>query len=187
LLDDFNRGDSNNLGANWSQSGTGNGVDIRVNANVAYANTSGQAIWTAPLFGAHQGAAFTFTTPNLNNSGLLLKASGASVASPQNYVLVRYEINNNVGRIRVYTTSNGGNSLNTRATFANQSFSNGDTLTATVDAAGLVRVWKNAVYINSVQLPTTGNDIWTVGTGRIGMSFGSNNRRVDNFHGGNLP
>jgi hypothetical protein len=187
LLDDFNRGDSNNLGANWSQSGTGNGVDIRVNANVAYANTSGQAIWTAPLFGAHQGAAFTFTTPNLNNSGLLLKASGASVASPQNYVLVRYEINNNVGRIRVYTTSNGGNSLNTRATFANQSFSNGDTLTATVDAAGLVRVWKNAVYINSVQLPTTGNDIWTLGTGRIGMSFGSNNRRVDNFHGGNLP
>ncbi len=51
LLDNFNRANANSLGANWSQANTGANVDIRVNANQAFANQNNdgaQAMWNVP-------------------------------------------------------------------------------------------------------------------------------------------
>ena len=86
-LDNFNRADANNLGTNWSQAGTGTGVDIRVSTNQAYVsatNDGGQAIWNAATFGASQAAAYTFVgSTGRFESSLLLKASGGTANSPR--------------------------------------------------------------------------------------------------------
>jgi hypothetical protein len=191
LLDNFNRGNSNNLGSNWRQSNSGNNVDIRVNNNQAFVNQTndgGRAIWNSPIFGAQQGAAFTFANNNRDNSALILKASGGSVPSPNNYIRVRFETGGG-GRIRVATTTSGSGGLTLRGTINGVSFATGNTMTAMVNASGMVYVWKTAgattTLLGSVQLPN--NALWTTGTGRIGMQFSDNSVRVDNFRGGTVP
>jgi hypothetical protein len=67
----------------------------------------------------------------------------------------------------------------------------GDTLTAMVDATGLVTVWRTTAanvttFIGAVQLPTTGANAFTTGAGRVGIQVPTNGR-VDNFAGGTVP
>jgi hypothetical protein len=57
-------------------------------------------------------------------------------------------------------------------------------LSALVDATGTVSVWKNAVYLGSVALPT--DTLWSTGGGRIGLQLPIA-ARVDNFAGGTVP
>ena len=142
LLDNFNRTNANTLGANWSQFVLFGSASIRVNSNQASAALLGWAMWNGAgnVFGAKQGAAFTFANATVNNSWLILKASGGSLTTPANYVRVLH----NAGSVAVATTNNGGAlspTYVTRATFP-ATFASGDTLSAVADATGTVFVWK---------------------------------------------
>ena len=192
VLDNFNRGNANTLGGSWSQIVLFGQASIRVNANQASdVLLPGWAIWNGAgnVFGAKQGAAFTFANTTLNNSWLILKASGGSLTTPANYIRVSYAS----GQVTVSTTNNG-NSLApayvTRATFP-ASFASGDTLSATADADGTVSVFRTSgttTLVGSITIATSGTGAWTQGTGggRIGMLLPAN-ARVDNFSGGTVP
>ena len=96
---------------------------------------------------------------------------------------MRYTTAGGPNRIVVETTTNSGGAYNQQGTALNTTFTNGQTLTATVDASGLVSVWQNSTFLGSVQLPN--NPLWTTGGGRIGIQL-PNGARVDNFNGGNV-
>lgn len=193
VLDNFNRANASTLGANWSQVVLLGQSSIRVNANQASdVLLPGWAIWNGAgnVFGAKQAAAFSFANTTVNNSLLILKASGGSASTPANYIRVLY----NSGSVAVATTNNG-NTLSptyaTRATFP-ATFVSGDTLTALADATGTVSVWKTTgattTFIGSIAIPTSGTGAWTqaTGGGRIGMMLPVGGR-VDNFAGGTVP
>ncbi len=192
VLDAFTRANANNLGGNWSQANSGTNVDLRVNGNQALANQTndgGQAIWSPTAFGASQGAAMAMAGTN-SNSALILKANGGTTTAPLNFVRVRYQTGSG-GQVIVATTTNSGGAYTTRATFNSGAFATNDILTATVSSTGLVSVWRTSgaatTFLGSIQLPTTGANAWTVGTGRIGIQLQSTNARVDNFAGGTVP
>jgi uncharacterized repeat protein (TIGR01451 family) len=189
LLDNFNRANATNLGTSWSQPNN----NIRLNSNQANENTgtTGFAYWngTNPSFGSKQGAALAIANSTLNADSLILKASGGTAAAPLNYIRVQYQTTNN-GQLVIATTTNSGGVFTSAGTLnnANSSFTNGDVLTAQVNATGLVSVWRTrgatTLFVGYVQLPN--NALWTTGGGRIGMSL-PNGARVDNFSGRNLP
>lgn len=186
LLDDFNRADANNLGANWSQANTGTNVDLRVSNNQVLANQTndgGQAIWNPSVFGANQGASLTFANTTLNNNALILKANGGTLPAATNFIRVRYQTGGG-GQVLVQTTTNSGGSYTTRGTL-NVSFASGDVLTAVAYSDGTVNVYKNGALVGTVSTSAAG--AWTSGTGRIGMQLQSSNARVDDFKGGSLP
>jgi hypothetical protein len=194
VLDNFNRGNSNTLGGNWSQVVLFGNAAIRVNSNQAVdLLLPGAAYWNGSgnNFGANQAAAFTFANTTLNNAALVLKASGGSASIPANFIRVQYQTTSG-GRIVVQTTTNSGGSYNTRATFtAGANFANGNTLSAVARANGTVEVYKTAgtatTLVGSVIIPTTGSGAWTQGAsgGRIGMQLPSS-ARADNFSGGTV-
>lgn len=189
LLDNFNRANANALGANWSQIVLFGQAAIRVNTNQALDSlVTSWAVWNgAGNFGARQGAAFTFANTTLNNSWLILKASGGSATTPANYIRVNYA----GGQVDVATTNNSGITFVTRATFT-ASFASGDTLSATAYADGTVSVFKTSgattTSVGNITIPTSGTGAWAQGTGggRIGMLLPAN-ARVDNFAGGTVP
>jgi uncharacterized repeat protein (TIGR01451 family) len=188
LLDNFNRGNSNTLnnGSNWSQIVLLGNAAIRVDSNRAFAAVPGWAMWNNPTggYGAQQGATFTFiNTSSLGGSTLLLKGSGGSATTPQNYIRVTY----NSGAVVVSTTINTGGTLVQRATFP-ITFATGDTMSATAYGSGNVYVYKNGTFVGVVAIPTSGPGAWTQGSagGRIGILLPTN-ARVDDFSGGTLP
>ncbi|MEW6402909.1 MAG: hypothetical protein AB1649_14000, partial [Chloroflexota bacterium] len=93
------------------------------------------------------------------------------------------------GRIRVATTTTGAGGLTLQGTINGVTFATGNTMTAMVDANGMVFVWKTSgattTLLGSVQLPN--NALWTTGGGWIGMQFQATSIRVDNFSGGTVP
>jgi hypothetical protein len=206
-LDNFNRGNSTNLGGNWLQAQLFGAAIIRVNANEATSasllNLPGFAMWSPTAdFTSNQGAAFTFASNSgspsapVNGSSLLLKGSGQAVLQvPKNFIRVRYVRTGGTAADQVVvelTTDNGMNfTAATNGTITlppNTKFANGDTLTASVDATGLVSVFRGTTYVGSASLP---NDaLWTTGGGRVGMQLPGPSGaapRVDNFAGGATP
>jgi hypothetical protein len=201
-LDTFNRANANTLGGNWQQLVFLGQAGIRVNASQAFCTNSGpaailcaagaNAYWNsggaAAIFGATQGAEFQFANATVNNAGLYLKGGGGfnGLGTYNNSIRVRYSTGSG-GQVIVETTNNGV-LFTTRGTLA-ASFVSGDTLTARVDASGIVYVWKTAgavtTYLGQVALPTTGSNSFTTGTGRIGLFLPSGGR-VDNFDGGTI-
>lgn len=190
VLDTFNRTNANTLGGSWSQMVAFGNASIRVNSSQAYAVLPGWAMWNGPgnVFGAKQGAAFTFASTPTNGSFLVMKASGGSANTPANYIRVFYTGSS----VTVGTTTNAGVSVTLRATFSGVTFVTGDTLSAQADATGNVYVWKTTAavttLVGSVAIPTSGTGAWTQGTagGRMGLMLPTN-ARVDNFSGGTLP
>jgi hypothetical protein len=187
VLDAFNRGNANTLnnGSNWSQPILFGNASIRVNSNQAFAAVLGWAMWNSPTagFGAQQGAAFTFASSTLNNSALLLKASGGSATTPQNYIRVQYQTTGG-GQVVIGTTTNTGTSFTTLGTFASP-FVSGDTLTAKANSDGSVDVWKTTAANVTTYLGHSSTSAFT-GAGRIGILLPTN-ARVDDFKGGTLP
>ena len=204
VLDAFTRGNSNNLGGNWSQAQLFGGSIIRVNANQATAinmfNLPGYAIWSPTGdFTSSQSAAFTFVnnggspaTP-VSGASLVLKGSGPAVAQvPQSFIRVRYARTGGAAADQVvveYTTDNGMNftAATNGAITANGKFATNDTLTATVSADGAVSVFRGATYLGTATLPSDPH--WTSGGGSIGLQLpgGGTAPRVDNFAGGATP
>jgi uncharacterized repeat protein (TIGR01451 family) len=192
LLDNFNRANAINLntgapaGVNWSQT-TGASTVIRVNNNQANCAslgncTAGMAIWNGStnIFGATQGAAFTYNSSPLA-SRLILKAGGGTLSAPLRFIRVRATGT----QVIVESTTNSGGSFTTRGTFT-VSLVSTDTLTAVANADGSVDVWRTTsgnvtTYLGHSTAVATFN-----GTGRIGMQL-MVSAFVDNFSGGTLP
>jgi len=190
-LDDFTRLTTGliNLGINWAQaSSSGAGADLQVVGDVAKAvnsNLGGLAIWNGsnPVFGAKQGAQFT-VGDFPHNSALVLKATGGSNNAPANYVRVRIESNNGNDEIVVATMVGGNNvSVYVKQAAFPVSVQSNETLSAVVDAKGLVTVFKNGDFVGGVQLPDL--PTWK-GTGRIGIQVQTPGATIDNFKGGSL-
>ena len=195
ITDNFNRGNANSLGASWSQLSLPIvGAAIRVNTEQASttAVAGGNAIWngTGTPFGAKQAAAFTFAAAPVDNTGLILKASGGTNAAPANFIRVLY-----TGTAVTVATTNNGNALSPtftqRGTFA-ASFALNDKLTAQADATGVVSIWKTSgastTFIGNVTIATSGAGAWTQGTGigRIGITMPTS-ARIDDFAAATLP
>jgi uncharacterized repeat protein (TIGR01451 family) len=194
LLDNFNRANANNLGTNWSQVNTGAAIDLRVNGNQVVANQlndGGMAIWNAPVFTSDQAASIQLTSNtsgNRDETSLILKANGGSAASPMNYVRVRFDTQGTDG-VYVETTTNAGLSFTQHADL-NENLSDNEVLFAAAYSDGMVAVYSirgaTTTFLGSVQLPTTGGDSWTTGTGQIGIRLGHIGSTADTFRGGNL-
>ena len=186
LRDNFNRTNSNNLGANWNQAGSGSNVAIRINGNQAFANTAGKAMWSGsagggPNYSPNQGAAFIFANAPVNNSALILKATAGngSNTNPQNYIRVRY----NGGQVIVETTNNGNAGSPTFTPFGtfNATFASGDRITAVANSDSSVMVFKTSG--STTTLVGTATVTGFTGSGRIGIQLPAG-ARVDDFSGG---
>jgi FtsP/CotA-like multicopper oxidase with cupredoxin domain len=189
-IDGFNRVDATSLSANtagtaWNQAATSTTPpDLQVTGGQAVAassNLGGLAIWDT-LFGAKQGAQLTLGTSPVN-SALVLKASGGTATAPANFVRVRYEINNSVGEVVVATMLGGSNvsSYVRQVGFALASAP--ATLSAVVDAKGLVTVFAGGNYLGGVQLADV--PAWK-GSGKVGIQLQTQGASIDDFKGGSL-
>lgn len=192
LLDNFDRADTLNsqvgLGPNWSQVAATNAPpDLRISGATATAASTvlgGQAMWSQAVQGANQYASFDAVT-SLENLALILKATGGTAAaSPANLVRVRYEVTGPGTGAIVVSTLMGGSGADVYVKQASFPVaSNAGTLSAAVDARGLVTVFLNGGFVGGVQLPDVG--AWK-GGGRIGIQLQTVNGSVDNFGGGSL-
>jgi hypothetical protein len=191
VIDNFNRNNANALGNGWQQLVFGGTAGIRVNGQQAYCTgllcALGANAYRPTVLGAKQAAAFTFANTTMNNASLLLKGNGNLAGGAyQRAIRVRY----NAGQVIVETTTNYGFSFPSQwtKTIAG-TFASGDTMTALVDAAGNVFVWRTSgsttTLLGQVQLATTGTQSFITGTGRIGLYLPSG-ARVDNFAGGTV-
>jgi FtsP/CotA-like multicopper oxidase with cupredoxin domain len=189
-IDGFNRANASSLSANttgtvWNQAATSTTPpDLQVSTGQAVAastNLGGLAIWDA-LFGAKQGAQLTLGSSPIN-SALVLKASGGTPTAPANFVRVRYEFNNSMGEVVVATMLGGSNvsSYVRQAGFALAAAPG--TLSAVVDAKGLVTVFENGNYLGGVQLADV--PAWK-GSGRVGIQLQTPGASIDDFKGGSL-
>jgi hypothetical protein len=183
LLDDFERAAAVNLGANWIQVSGGTPAEPNVQGNGTQAvatatNLGGLAIWNV-LMPTVQSASFTASP--LIDSALVLKATGGSVTSPANYVRVRCEAGSG-GEVVVATMMGGSNvSIFVRqAGFAAPGCTGNGTLSASVDAKGIVTAFLGATFVGGVQLPDVA--AWK-GTGKIGIQLQTVGNAVDNFSG----
>jgi hypothetical protein len=181
VLDNFNRANSGNLGANW------NSTNASIVGNLAVSIFGGNAYWAGAgnPFGNSQGAAFTFAglLPPINNTGLVLKASGGTATNPANYVRVRYQSGGG-GSVTIATVT-GGTATTVATLTGFGDFANGDTLTATVDATGAVQVWRTRAGTSTLLTSSPVSTSFT-GGGRTGMQLGPVSA-VDNFASGTLP
>ncbi len=192
VLDTFDRADTLNsqlgLGSGWSQVATTDAApDVRIAGNTATAVATvlgGQAIWNGTIFGPSQYASFN-AVGTLENLALLLKATGGTaVSTPSNLVRVRYEVTGpGTGAIVVATLMGGSGAEVYVKQAAFPTAVNTGTLSAAVDAKGLVTVFQNGVFVGGVQLPEVG--VWK-GGGRIGIQLQTVNGTIDDFGGGSL-
>jgi hypothetical protein len=191
VLDSFTRGNSLNLGGNWTQATLLGAASITLNTNQASDPLiAGDAFWngtagSGPVYGAKQYAGLTLANTTVNNEAVILAATGTLNALSQypNFIRVRY----NGGTVTVETTTNAGGAFTTAGTITG-TFANGNVLTAVLDgtnavAAPTVYVFNGATFVGSVQITPSAN--WS-GGGRIGIAMPAGGR-VDDFTGGTTP
>jgi FtsP/CotA-like multicopper oxidase with cupredoxin domain len=184
-LDNFNRVDSTSLGSTWSQvvSSGAAAPNLQVSGNQAVAATvglGGLAIWN-PLLLEKQGAGFSSVNPLNDSSALVLKATGGTAMAPANYVRVRCE----AGSV-VVATMMGGSNISIyvpQASFPVADCATAGSLSAVVDAKGIVTTFVNGIYRGGVQLPDVG--AWK-GSGKIGVQLQTLGAAIDDFTGGSL-
>ncbi len=192
VLDNFNRANNNNPGANWSANNL-----FRIDTNTLQVrNGTGNAVWTAGTFGADQEAYFTFNTVSTSatEEGLLLKINGGDPSSNSaSWIEVAYKGTNPTAvRVRTKISGLNANFAILKASFSS-SFAAGDRLGARVRSDGTVQVFKNSTLIGTTNI-ATGLLPWpanlVAGGGQIGLRFAgttnSNFARVDNFGGGSV-
>jgi hypothetical protein len=196
LLDNFDMAIAASLDSHWAETTVttffGTIPTIGIVNNRASTLVGGNAFWLTS-FGPRQAAAFTFGSAPANNEALVLKATGGTAtAAPTNFIRVLYTTING-GTITVQTTTNGGRNYTTAGSvFTGTGFVSGDTLTAFVDSAGQVNVWRTTAQgvTSSIGFRTPlANALWSTGDGRIGMQLPAalTGTSVDNFSGGTMP
>ena len=183
VLDNFNR-NATNLGNNWRQAVLLGIAQIRDNGTVATGptlfNNGATAYWSATAdFGQKQAAQITLSGNNVNNEGVLLKASGAITGGYQNFVRVRYTN----GTVVVDHTNNGGMTYSGAVTLNSGTLTAGNLLTALVDGTGTVYVWKTVGTTSTLVGQAAAA---ATGTGAIGLYL-QQNGQADNFAGGAVP
>jgi hypothetical protein len=188
-LDDFDRPQATTLGSLWLQAVGTNPPEpnVQINTNqqaVATAtNLGGLAIYDQ-VFGVKQSASLAQATP-LTNAALVLKATGGTVAAaPANYVRVRCEAGHG-GEVVVATMMGGSNvsAYVKQAAFPELACNGNGSISAVVDAKGLVTTFVNGNYVGGVQLADV--PAWK-GTGKVGVQLQSVGAIVDGFAGGSL-
>jgi len=204
LLDAFNRGDSVNLGGDWTNRQI-NSLSclllvqpMGISGSAARGLCNGFEIWnrTGSNFGVNQEVGVTLTAlPTVTNTSisLILKANGsASVgvlgSMPQRYLEVRYT--EATHQVQVGFATNNQNPTFTVANTFNTDFNVGDVISAKA-TNGTVQVFKNGVLIGTANVSAwgAGNNS---GGGQIGLRFigpaptnATNTTKVDDFFGGN--
>ena len=167
-------------------------TNTRIIGDAVQGFTNSQIMWNgaASPFGAKQAAAFTYRNAPLNNAaypmGLVLKASGGTLAVPATYASVTY----NAGVVTVSTvTTSGAPVVRGTKTFT---LVNGDRLTALADGLGNVFLFRtnssgNTAYIGVVAIPIVGASAWAPanGGGRVGLQVPVG-QRVDDFRAGTI-
>ena len=187
LRDNFDR-DGPAFGVNWSVTGT----NTRIIGDAVQGFTNSQIMWNgaASPFGAKQAAAFVYRNAPVNNAaypmGLVLKASGGTLAVPATYASVTY--NTGVVTVSTVTTSGAAVARGTKAF----TLVNGDRLTALADGLGNVFLFRtnssgNTAYIGVVAIPIVGASAWAPATvgGRVGLQVPVG-QRVDDFRAGTI-
>jgi FtsP/CotA-like multicopper oxidase with cupredoxin domain len=199
LLDNFDRATSSatSLGTAsstfvWSQQAntTTSVPDLGISGSAAKANMTalGGLAVLGQDFAETQVASFT-STGSLLNSALVLKASGSNLTSPANLIRVRCEAKvNSSDEELVVATMMGGSNVSVfvkQAAFPANGCSSAGTLSAVVDAKGLVTTFlgTSGSFVGGVQLPDVA--AWK-GRGKIGIQLQSLGATVDNFSGGSL-
>jgi hypothetical protein len=205
VIDTFNRANASTLGSNWI---VGTAGSYGVLSNQARVINSGYAYWSAGTgFGANQEAFLTFTkvVPTASDQDLILKAFGligsSGLGSTTRFIRVQYDATTSSVIVQTYCGSGaagcGSQALQTRATFNNVTFANGDRFSARSYSDGTVNVYKNGALIGSVNV-TTGPNPWPAAfasaSGRIGVWFiraggfaSPNDAQFDDFGGNTLP
>jgi len=188
-LDDFDRPQATTLGSLWLQTVGSNPAqpNLQINADqqaVASAtNLGGLAIYDQ-AFTATQTVGLIQATP-LANAALVLKATGGTAAAaPANYVRVRCEAGH--GGEVVVATMMGGSNVSVyvkQAAFPELACNGNGSISAVVDAKGLVTTFVNGNYVGGVQLADV--PAWK-GTGKVGLQLQSVGTIVDGFAGGSL-
>jgi uncharacterized repeat protein (TIGR01451 family) len=186
LRDNFDR-NGPALGGNWSVTGT----NTRIIGDAVQGFTNSQIMWNgaASPFGAKQAAAFVYRNAPVNSAaypmGLVLKATGGTLAVPATYASVTY----NTGVITVSTVTAGVPAVRGTKAFT---LVNGDRLTALADGLGNVFLFRtnssgNTAYIGVVAIPIVGASAWApaTGGGRIGLQVPVG-QRVDDFRAGTI-
>ena len=179
-LDNFNRANSSNLGANWTSPSPG----YRVNTNTL--EIRGSAV-TPELFttgfGVNQEAYFTF-----NDVSALASAQGLVLkSSPTGDSMIRVSYRRSTGTVVVETVTG---SVATQVGSFPATVVNGNTLGARF-TAGVVTVYRNGgqvgTPINVAAWPGSASGgqigLWFVGTTNTSNGYA----RIDNFGGGTLP
>jgi VCBS repeat-containing protein len=168
--------------ADWTFS---SGLTVALGA--VSSSQAAQAVWTrdtdpspsndTSVLGATQYA--SLTSADLTKVALILKATGGNTKeAPANFVRVRLE----AGSVVVATQVGGANTPVYVKQAAFPTAVTSGTLTAQVDAKGLVTVFLGT-YLGGVQLPDVG--AWK-GSGRIGIQFQAGGS-VSTFSGGGTP
>ena len=198
LVDDFDRPLATSLGTStvggiatgpaWSQqvNTVSSQPDLGESGTSVIANTTtlgGLAVLNQ-VYTETQGASYNSATPLLK-AALILKATGGTLpSSPGNYVRVRCEATN--GGELVVATMMGGSNVSVfvrQAAFADAACMGTGSLSAMVDAQGLVTTFVNGTFVGGVQLPDVA--AWK-GTGKVGIQLQSAGGTVDNFRAGSL-
>ncbi len=177
VLDNFNRRNSANLGADWLGSNAGyrvNSSTLEIRANAAPPKPK---LWARPL-GGNQEAYFTFTDVSAvaSEQGLVLRSNTAGDS------LIKVVYNRSTNEVSVVTVGAGAPTT----VLAPVTFVNGDNFGARVQDT-TVTVYRNGSAIGTAQVNTwngTGTNVgvWFAGTNNTN----NGNARIDNFGGGGL-
>lgn len=183
VLDTFNRANGH-LGNTWA----GAAVDLfyKVKNQKAEVGLGGPAYWNAASFGVAQTAFVTLSTVDRTSrsQGVLLKVQTGSVPNA-GAIAVVYD---GPGRaVRVSTIRLGALAWKPY-TQTPVTFVNGDKLTASVTASGVVKVYKNCALIATVTLTGADASFFNPRGGKIGIwTLDASKAVLDDFGGGTIP
>lgn len=173
-LDDFNRANSTNLGANWNEIGTDLSIDTNTLRN---GSASGrQAMWVAAMPSTRHYAEITIT--NIVTDGYLIVGNTGTTLSGNSYYVAGWQ--GSISDFSIQRVTSAG-AFSTLTTTSGLGFTNGDRIRVEKDVATL-RVYRNGALVASA---TDGTPL-TAGS-HVGVWLTGANTRADNFQAGALP
>ncbi len=183
VLDTFNRANGH-LGSKWA----GAAVDLfyKIKNQKAEVGLGGPAYWNTASFGVAQTAFVTLSTVDRTSrsQGVLLKVQTGSVPNA-GAIAVVYDGPERA--VRVSTIRLGALAWKPY-TQTPVTFVNGDKLTASVTASGVVKVYKNCALIATVTLTGADASFFNPRGGKIGIwTLDASKAVLDDFGGGTIP
>lgn len=182
ILDDFNRTNSNALGANWTEGlGWGNSTDLRINSNQLdndVTNTS-DAYWNVSSPGPDVEVYATIATLPGNGQWVDLVARATTGASGDGYMV---EIYNNGGTYEIYLIRVDNTSGTILGSVVSTGFSAGDGLGMRI-VGNTLTAWRRQSGVWST-VGTSRTDSTYTAAGRLGVVISGATADIDDFGGG---